>query len=152
VKQTRLPNPPGEVEGAPIAEPWQAELLATTVELARRGLFTWKEWADCLGEEIRASPQSADEDPSTAYYRQWLSAFERLLCARGFADAAEIGATQEHWRRSYLHTPHGKPVEFRRDHPQRADDDVEGDHHHHRPDRDPAPVAVSPAAAPTPPT
>ena len=47
-------------------------------------------------------------------------ALERLLSERSLMTAEEIGASAEDWRRSYLHTPHGKPVNLRRNLPDIA--------------------------------
>ena len=48
------------------------------------------------------------------YYEHWLRALERLCAAKGMVDPAEIRTRQEEWRRAYLDTPHGGPVEARR--------------------------------------
>ena len=36
------------------AEPWQASAFAMTVALNERGLFTWSEWAETLGAELKS--------------------------------------------------------------------------------------------------
>ena len=136
-----LATPAGDKEFA-FAEPWQAETLATTVELSRRGVFTWKQWVERFSTEIRDNPQREGEDANTAYYRQWLAALEQLLASLGIADSRQIDAAQEDWRRSYLHTEHGKPVQFRRG---LAPVDADIDHHHHHHDHGaihPNPVAI----------
>jgi nitrile hydratase accessory protein len=93
-------------EGGPIfAEPWQAHAFALAVRLAEAGCFTWPEWAAALGEEIRAGP---DRD----YYQHWLSALERLCAAKGLVSGPAMHQRKEEWRRAYLHTPHGRPVEL----------------------------------------
>lgn len=113
--------------------PWQAELVAATRYLCERGVMTWPEWVDGFSREIAARPQTEAETVNDAYYRQWLAALERLLWTRGLATGAEIDDTQEHWRRSYLNTEHGQPVEFRRDLPSAPAHD---DDHDHRQDHD----------------
>jgi nitrile hydratase accessory protein len=133
------------------AEPWQAQAFATAVTLSRRGLFPWRQWVEVFSAEIARHPQRADEDGDAAYYRQWLTALETILSRTGVLGAGEIATAMEHWRRSYLNTPHGAPVEFRRDWPETPDDAADahdhahGDHvhEHHAPRH--TPVAVSPA-------
>ena len=99
--------------------------------MSRRGVFTWKQWVERFSTEIRDNPQREGEDANTAYYRQWLAALEQLLASLGIADSRQIDAAQEDWRRSYLHTEHGKPVQFRRG---LAPVDADIDHHHHHHD------------------
>lgn len=132
------------------AEPWQAKAFATTVALSQTGLFTWPEWAKALGVEIARHPQRAGEDGGGAYFRQWLAALEGLLIARGIASAGDVSATAAHWRRSYLHTPHGKSVQLRRDLHDSADAGPAERHRHDHPGPH-GPVAVSPRCEITPP-
>lgn len=132
--------PPDDGSGPVFPELWQAEVLATTVAMSQRGVFSWKEWVECFSAEITTQPQRPDEDANAAYYRQWLAALERMLCERGLTSDLEVAETTEHWRRSYLHTEHGRPVQFRRDLPPVGFHDHD---HHHGQDMKPAPVAVS---------
>lgn len=90
-------------------EPWQATAFAMVIKLHEGGVFTWPEWAETLGAEI-----SAHRD--RAYYDSWLAALERLLKAKGVAEAAELGALTDAWRDAYIHTPHGQPVKLRTGH------------------------------------
>jgi nitrile hydratase accessory protein len=139
-------------EDAPpaFAEPWQAQAFATAVQLSRRGVFAWRDWVAVFSAEIARHPQGPDEDSDAAYYRQWLAALETILTGSGLVSAAEIGAAMEHWRRSYLNTPHGAPIEFRRDWPDVPDAadtearDHDHDHHHDDHPSHRAPLAVSP--------
>jgi nitrile hydratase accessory protein len=139
-----LPALPGR-NGAPrFAEPWHAEAFAAVVALSKAGVFSWSEWVDVFAAAIAHEPQRQGEESGAAYYRQWLAALETLLVKRGLATSKEIGSTAEHWRRSYLHTPHGKPVHLRRDLPE-ISIAAEDDHPHER--RTFAiPVAVDPAS------
>ncbi|VTU31146.1 nitrile hydratase accessory protein [Variovorax sp. SRS16] len=124
------------------SEPWQAEALATTVEMSRRGVFTWKQWVQAFSAEIAAHPQRTLEDANTAYYRQWLTALEKLLCELELTDPQSIADTMQDWRLSYIHTPHGEAVTFRRALP--AASFHEGEHHHHHDHKLRAkPIAVS---------
>ena len=83
-------------------EPWEAQAFALAVSLQERGVVSAAEWSERLGAEIAAEPE-AD------YYRQWLSALERLV------DAREPGALARHreaWARAAARTPHGTPIEL----------------------------------------
>ena len=67
-----LPDLPRDEDGPVFAEPWQAQAFAMAVKLNERGVFTWKEWAAALADEIAAAP----DEP---YYEQWLAALEKLV-------------------------------------------------------------------------
>lgn len=138
----------GHSGGEPVFhQPWHAQLVAITLALSRSGLFTWREWVECFSSEIALMPQSDGEDFDTAYYRQWMSAFEAMLDQKQILMRDVIGNAQEDWRLSYLNTVHGKPVQFRRGlTPPVIDPDMHHhyDHHDH-PARNPDPVAISPA-------
>jgi nitrile hydratase accessory protein len=99
-----------EHEEPPFAEPWQATAFALAVHLSERGAVPWSEWSAALAREI----QAARDDPVRldGYYEHWLRALERLCEAKGMVDPAEIRTRQEEWRRAYLDTPHGEPVEL----------------------------------------
>jgi nitrile hydratase accessory protein len=117
------PGPPAE----PVfAEPWQAQAFALAVELHRRGLFTWREWADALAAEIAAGGAAAASDADAAsapvqgdgaaagvYYGQWLAALEKLVIAKGAGRGAELERTRRGWHRAAARTMHGEPIELR---------------------------------------
>ena len=141
-------------EGAGFAEPWQAEAFACTLQLSRQGLFSWAEWVAVFSAEIKAAPVRTGESHNEAYYRQWLTALERIAGQKGAATPAEIDTRQEAWRQAYLNTPHGAPVELA----NAAKPPAEAGHHHHHHHGDdhdhghhdhaaPKPVAVSPAVS-----
>jgi nitrile hydratase accessory protein len=134
---------PGRAGPPSFAEPWHAQAFATAVALSKAGCFTWTEWVSAFAAEIAGAPQRQREDGEAAYYRQWLATLERLLSERSLVTAEEIGATAEDWRRSYLHTPHGKPVDLRRDLPDLTMPD--GDDHHDEHTTSAAPVTIDPA-------
>ena len=83
------------------AEPWQASAFAMTVALNERGAFSWTEWAETLGAELK----SGDD-----YYECWLRALEKLLIRKGAASADEISKVAEAWHRAAHATPHGLPI------------------------------------------
>jgi nitrile hydratase accessory protein len=98
-------------ESPVFAEPWQASAFALAVHLSERGVFAWSEWSAALGHEIQAAAPHGPEE-GAAYYHRWLEALERLCREKGLVDAVEISRRREQWRRAYLNTPHGEPVEL----------------------------------------
>ena len=133
------PLPTGE--GPAFREPWQAKAFALLVLLHRQGHFAWDDWTQTLAAEIKASPQRADEDADQAYHRQFLVALEHIVAACGLAMPEGMAARKEAWRRAYLHTPHGQPVDL-----AAADtlDDHDDDHQGLGLTAQRAPIAVSP--------
>jgi nitrile hydratase accessory protein len=104
-----------EHAGAPsFVEPWHARVFAAVVALNQAGRFTWAEWVETFAGEVARAPQRSGEESEAAYYRQWVAALERMLAQGGLVLAEEVATTAEDWRRSYLLTPHGKPVCLRR--------------------------------------
>ena len=47
-------NPP-DLKDPVFNEPWEAQAFAMVVKLHERGHFTWSEWAETLGAEIKSS-------------------------------------------------------------------------------------------------
>jgi nitrile hydratase accessory protein len=90
--------------------PWQAEAFALAVALQQRGLFTKQEWAATLGDEIRKAQAAGDPDTGATYYLHWLAALERLVAAKGLADAQLLERTRDAWARACARTPHGAPI------------------------------------------
>ncbi len=78
-------------------------------------MFSWKEWTAALGEEIRKAQAEGDPDTGETYYRHWLAALERLVAAKGLADAQMLARSREAWQRASARTPHGTPIELRPD-------------------------------------
>jgi nitrile hydratase accessory protein len=100
-------------DGEPtFAEPWQAEVLALAFALAESGVFTAAEWSEALGAELRLAEAAGAPDDHGTYYAAALAALERLLSVRGGITAGALSRRTAEWRRAYLHTPHGQPVEL----------------------------------------
>ncbi len=100
-------------EGGPtFAAPWQAQAFAMAVRLSEEGHFTWPEWVQYLSAEIASSIDGGAGNSLDIYYRQWLSALEKLVADKGLASAREMSQRQGDWRRAYLNTPHGEPIEL----------------------------------------
>ena len=95
------PRLPPKMEEPTFAEPWQASAFAMTVALHERGLFTWSEWAETLGAEIRSGE---------AYYDCWLRALETLVARKGAATRLDLDKTAAAWMRAAHATPHGQPI------------------------------------------
>ncbi|MFN2993163.1 nitrile hydratase accessory protein [Serratia plymuthica] len=126
-------------DNAPFEHPWQAQVFSLIVYLHQAGQFSWKAWVDVFSDEIKASPMQEHESINDAYYRQWVSAAEKMLLSLELAGEQDIAHRTDEWRQAYLNTPHGMPVVL-----TSAICPPTHDHHH------PAlrvPVAVSPASA-----
>jgi nitrile hydratase accessory protein len=105
-------NIPRDEHGPVFREPWEAEAFAVAVSLRKRGLFTWREWAKTLGEEIRKAQAAGDPDTGETYYRHWLATLERIVAEKGIADPGVLARTRDAWQRACARTPHGTPIEL----------------------------------------
>jgi nitrile hydratase accessory protein len=110
-----LADLPRDDAGPVFRAPWEAQAFAMAVALHARGLFTWPEWAETLGAEIRKAQAAGDPDTGETYYRHWLNALERLVEAKGVADANTLARYHDAWDRAAERTPHGQPIELRPD-------------------------------------
>ena len=105
-----LPGIPREDAGPLFREPWEAQAFAMAVHLRDRGLFTWREWAEAIGAEIKAAQADGDPDLGDTYYLHWLAALEKLVIAKGAANPAALRETKDAWDRAARATPHGQPI------------------------------------------
>ena len=103
---------PRNEHGPVFRAPWEAEAFALAVSLNQRGVFTWKEWATTLGDEIKKARAAGDPDTGETYYHHWLAALERILAEKGVTDSAALARTREAWRRACARTPHGTAIEL----------------------------------------
>lgn len=102
------------VDGEPVfAEPWQAQAFALAVRLSADGHFTWKEWTATLSAELGSAAHRGEPDDGSRYYHHWVTALERLVTERGFANASVLVARKHAWAEAYRSTPHGQPVELK---------------------------------------
>jgi nitrile hydratase accessory protein len=108
-----LPSLPRDEGGPVFREPWEAQAFAMTLALYRRGLFTWPEWAEALGAEIKRAQQKGDPDAGDTYYRHWLNALERLVTEKGIAGPVDLSRYRDAWHHAADRTPHGMPIELR---------------------------------------
>jgi len=107
-----LPELPRDEGGPVFNEPWEAHAFALAVRLSESGCFSWSEWATVLSQEIRIAQERGDPDLGRSYYQHWLNALERLCTEKGLASGTDMHCRKEQWRRAYLHTPHGQPIEL----------------------------------------
>jgi len=70
---------PRDEDGPVFRAPWEAEAFALAVSLNERGLFTWKEWAATVGDEIKKAQAAGDPDTGDTYYHHWLATLERIV-------------------------------------------------------------------------
>ena len=70
------------------------------VALHARGLFTWKEWATYLADEIAAARVRGEADDGSRYYHDWLAALEKIVADKGLVE----------WDHAARATPHGQPI------------------------------------------
>lgn len=99
---------PKDEDGPVFAAPWEAQAFALAVKLNEAGVFSWTEWAEMLGAELKAEPERA-------YYESWLAALEKLVEAKGVMTGLERLARVEAWDRAAKATPHGQPIRLSRD-------------------------------------
>jgi len=107
-----VPGIPCEGEAPVFAEPWQAQAFAMALTLQQRGVFTWNEWADELGAQIRAAIADGDLDDGTTYYRHWLATLERLVARKGIASPETLDRYYRAWNHAADRTPHGQTIEL----------------------------------------
>jgi nitrile hydratase accessory protein len=113
--QAVAPLPRAPEDGPVFREPWEAQAFAMTLHLHERGLFTWSEWAQVLGEAIRAAETSSDDRDGSGYYRHWLAALERLVSEKGIASPEALENRRAAWNRAAHATPHGAPIRLKND-------------------------------------
>ena len=117
MKDTRLsiddlPALPRDKDGPVFSQPWQAKAFALAVRLSEAGYFTWPEWVRIFSQEIKAARERGDPDLGDTYYQHWLNALERICAAKDLVGREDIQRRKATWRRAYLNTPHGRPVDL----------------------------------------
>jgi nitrile hydratase accessory protein len=111
-----VPGIPQGEEGPIFREPWEAQAFAMALSLHQRGLFTWREWAATLADEIKRAQAAGDPDTGDTYYRHWLNALERLVAEKGVVDPETLTRYRDAWERAADATPHGDPIVLRAEH------------------------------------
>jgi nitrile hydratase accessory protein len=110
-----VPSIPCDAEGPVFKEPWEAQAFAMALALHERGVFTWPEWAQTLGAEIKRAQAAGDPDTGETYYHHWLNTLERLVAQKGVTDDATLKRYHDAWDHAADRTPHGTPIELRPD-------------------------------------
>ncbi len=103
---------PHNDNGPVFSAPWEAEAFALAVSLNERGVFTWSEWAQILGDEIKKAQAAGDPDTGETYYHHWLATLERMLAEKGLTDARQLARTRDAWANACARTPHGALIEL----------------------------------------
>lgn len=97
------PEPPAPER--PFDQPWQAQAFAMTVALHQAGLFSWADWAEALGAELKGGAADGSD-----YWDRWLVALEKLAAARTGTAPTDLAALADRWQRAARATPHGTPI------------------------------------------
>ena len=103
---------PRDDDGPVFNAPWEASAFALAVRLSEEGHFTWQEWATALSVEIAKAQEGGDPDLGDTYYHHWVTALERLCSEKALVGLHDMDQRKEDWRKAYLNTPHGRPVEL----------------------------------------
>lgn len=93
-------------------EPWQAQALGLAFSLTERGVFSPADWSRALGAAHRAMLAEGAPDTPRTYYEAVVAALEHLAGETGVLSREQIGVRTGEWRRAYMATPHGQPVEL----------------------------------------
>ena len=105
-----IPGIPTDEDGPVFRAPWEAQAFAMALTLHARGVFTWAEWADALGDEIKRAQAKGDPDTGETYYRHWLATLERLVATKGVASSETLDRYRNAWDHAADRTPHGLPI------------------------------------------
>jgi nitrile hydratase accessory protein len=108
-----VPGLPRDADGPVFREPWEAQAFAMALALHERGVFTWKEWAAALADEITRAQAAGDPDTGETYYLHWLNTLEKLVADKGVTTQATLHRYRDAWDRASDRTPHGEPIELR---------------------------------------
>ena len=107
-----LPALPRDEDGPVFNQPWEAKAFALAVRLSEAGCFSWPEWVEVFSREIQSAQEQGDPDLGGTYYQHWLKALERICTDRGLVGIEDICRRKADWRKAYLNTPHGRPIEL----------------------------------------
>ena len=110
-----IPGVPRDENGPVFKEPWEAQAFAMALALHERGVFTWPEWAETLGAEIKRAQVAGDPDTGETYYSHWLNALERIVAAKGVTTHETLHRYRDAWDHACDRTPHGKPIELKQE-------------------------------------
>ncbi len=108
----KFPYQPLDDEGPVFNEPWEAQVFGLVLVLHETGLFSWKQWAAVLREEIATAQDQGDPDLGNTYYHHWLSALEKMSRLKHLSSDDELEKRKQQWHAAYLNTPHGQPIKL----------------------------------------
>lgn len=104
-----VPSIPRDEDGPVFPAPWAATAFAMTLALHERGLFTWAEWAERLGEAVESQSPAADPE---GYWLCWLAALEAMIGSIDPASDGDLANLRKAWQQAAHDTPHGEPIEL----------------------------------------
>jgi nitrile hydratase accessory protein len=107
-----LPALPRDKDGPVFNQPWEAKAFALAVRLSEAGCFTWPEWVRTFSQEIKTAQERGDPDLGDTYYQHWLNALEKICATKGLVGCEDMRRRKATWRRAYLNTPHGQPIDL----------------------------------------
>jgi len=107
-----VPGVPRDEDGPVFREPWEARAFAMALALHEAGVFSWKEWAETLGTQIKRAQAAGDPDTGETYYRHWLATLETLVAAKGVTTSDVLLRYRDAWDHAADRTPHGAPIEL----------------------------------------
>ena len=105
-----LPDLPAllrDKDGPVFSEPWEAQVFAMILSLHERGAFTWNEWAQALGKQLKSEPEEN-------YYESCLKTLETMVERNYILSHEERLDRIEAWDRAARATPHGQPITLSR--------------------------------------
>lgn len=105
-----LPSLPTDEDGPVFKAPWEAQAFAMAVRLSEQGVFSWPEWAETFGAEIKRAQSQGDPDLGDTYYHHWLAALERLVTSKGVTTQGDLTRLRDAWEHAAARTPHGMPI------------------------------------------
>jgi nitrile hydratase accessory protein len=108
-----VPGVPRDADGPVFREPWEAQAFAMTLALHERGVFSWKEWAAALADEIKRAQVAGNPDTGETYYLHWLNTLEKLVADKGVTTQDALHRYRHAWHHACDRTPHGQPIELR---------------------------------------
>lgn len=99
-------------DGPVFDEPWQAQVLAMADALVAGEKIKPHIWSKTLGSELRVLEKAGAPDTPDTYYIAVMRAVEKLAAEISGITENLIAGRCEDWKRAYLATPHGEPVEL----------------------------------------
>ena len=90
--------------------PWHAEVFALAIHLNEKGHFSWVEWSNLLGENLKKYNFGQESVGSDLYYQAWLQTLIEIMRDKEIFDNETFNSIRDQWVNAYIKTPHGEPV------------------------------------------